>query len=116
MSNYPDELCKCPWNLYLFLPYYILSNSFKNSAAYKYKQRIVCPDFDLFGSHARDLHGMPDPNGTAVVMKFKNILNLEQYFYSVSAYSSDQCERCHVNCWMKQNGSYSTRNPGLACI
>ena len=59
---------------------------------------------------------MPDPNGTAVVMKFKNILNLEQYFYSVSACNSDQCERCHVNCWMKQNGSYSTRNPGLACI
>ena len=27
---------------------------------------------------------MPDPNGTAVVMKFKNILDLEQYLYSVS--------------------------------
>ena len=40
--------------------------------------------FYLFDSHARDLHGMPDPNGTAVVMKFKNILDLEQYLYSVS--------------------------------
>ena len=27
---------------------------------------------------------MPDPNGTAVVMKFKNILDSEQYLYSVS--------------------------------
>ena len=48
MSNYPDELCKCPWNLYLFLPYYILSNSFKNSATYKYKQGIVCPVQHLY--------------------------------------------------------------------
>ena len=31
-----------------------------------------------------DSHGMPDPNGTAVVMKFKSILYLEQYLYSVS--------------------------------
>ena len=27
---------------------------------------------------------MPDPNGTAVLMKFKSILDLEQYLYSVS--------------------------------
>ena len=27
---------------------------------------------------------MPDPNGTAVVMKFANILGLEQYMYSLS--------------------------------
>ena len=27
---------------------------------------------------------LPDPNGTAVVMKFRNILDLEQYLYSVS--------------------------------
>ena len=40
--------------------------------------------FYLCDSHARDLHGMPDPNGTAVVMKFKSILDLEQYLYSVS--------------------------------
>ena len=26
----------------------------------------------------------PDPNGTAVVMKFANILGLEQYLYSLS--------------------------------
>ena len=40
--------------------------------------------FYLFDSHARDSNGMPDPNGTAVVMKFVNILELEQYLYSLS--------------------------------
>ena len=40
--------------------------------------------FYLFDSHARDSSGMPDPNGTAVVMKFVNILELEQYLYCVS--------------------------------
>ena len=40
--------------------------------------------FYLFDSHARDSNGMPDPNGTAVVMKFANILELEQYLYSLS--------------------------------
>jgi hypothetical protein len=40
--------------------------------------------FYLFDSHARDSSGMPDPNGTAVVMKFVNIRDLEQYLYSVS--------------------------------
>ena len=35
-------------------------------------------------SHARDSSGMPDPNGTALVMKFANILELEQYLYSLS--------------------------------
>jgi hypothetical protein len=39
--------------------------------------------FYLFDSHARDSNGMPDPNGT-VVMKFANILELEQYLYSLS--------------------------------
>ena len=32
--------------------------------------------FYLFDSHARDLHCMPDPNGTDVVMRFKKILDL----------------------------------------
>ena len=41
-------------------------------------------NFYLFDSHARDSCGMPDPNGTAVVMKFTNILELEQYWYSLS--------------------------------
>ena len=40
--------------------------------------------FYLFDSHARDSSGMPDPNGTAVVMKFANIVGLEQYLYSLS--------------------------------
>ena len=38
----------------------------------------------LFESHARDFSGMPDPNGTAVVMKFTDILELEQYLYCLS--------------------------------
>ena len=38
----------------------------------------------LFDSHARDFSGMPDPNGTAVVMKFTDILELEQYLYCLS--------------------------------
>ena len=33
--------------------------------------------FYLIDSHARDSNGMPNPNGTAVVMKFANILELE---------------------------------------
>ena len=41
-------------------------------------------EFFLFDFHARDSIGMPDPNGTAVVMKFTNILELEQYLYSLS--------------------------------
>ena len=41
-------------------------------------------EFFLCDSHARDSSGMPDPNGTAVVMKFTNILELEQYLYSLS--------------------------------
>ena len=32
----------------------------------------------VFDSHARNARGMPDSNGTAVVMKFVNICNLEQ--------------------------------------
>ncbi len=41
-------------------------------------------NFYLFDSHARDSCGMPDPNGTAVVMKFANIHELEQHLYSLS--------------------------------
>ena len=40
--------------------------------------------FYLFDSHARDFNGMPDSNGTAVVMKFTNILELEQFLLSLS--------------------------------
>ncbi len=36
-------------------------------------------NFYLFDSHVRDSCGMPDPNGTAVVMKFSNIHELERY-------------------------------------
>ena len=32
----------------------------------------------------QETYGMPDPNGTVVVVKFKSILDLEQYLYSVS--------------------------------
>ena len=40
--------------------------------------------FYFFDSHARDFNGMPDSNGTAVVMKFTNILELEQFLLSLS--------------------------------
>ena len=41
--------------------------------------------FYLFDSHARDVSGMPNPNGTAVIMRFTNILELEQYLYCLSS-------------------------------
>ena len=37
--------------------------------------------FYLFDSHAKDSSGMHDPNGTAVVMKFTNTPELEQYLH-----------------------------------
>ena len=37
--------------------------------------------FYLFDSHARGFSCMPDSNGTAVLMKFTNIPELEQYLY-----------------------------------
>ena len=38
----------------------------------------------LFDSHARNCYGMPDANGTAVVMKCGDITMLEQYLCSLS--------------------------------
>jgi hypothetical protein len=40
--------------------------------------------FYMFDSHSRDSSGMPYPDGTAVVMKFTNIQELEQHLYSLS--------------------------------
>ena len=41
--------------------------------------------FYLFDSHARDSCGMPDPNGTAVVMKFNVVLiELEQHLFCLT--------------------------------
>ena len=40
--------------------------------------------FYSIDSHARGHDGMPDPNGTAVIMKFADILDLEQYLLSLS--------------------------------
>ena len=40
--------------------------------------------FYLIDPHARNCLGMLDPNGTAVVMQFANMLNLEQYLYTLS--------------------------------
>ena len=40
--------------------------------------------FYLFDPHAHNCLGMPDPNGTAVVRQFANILDLEQYLYALS--------------------------------
>ena len=38
----------------------------------------------LFDSHSRNGFGMPDPNGTAVVMEFANVFMLEQHLYSLA--------------------------------
>ena len=38
----------------------------------------------LFDSHSRNVFGMPDPKGTAVVMKFANVFMLEQHLFSLS--------------------------------
>ncbi len=46
--------------------------------------------FYLFESHARDFNGMPDSNGTAVVMKFTNILELSN--------ASQQTVKCAKGC------------------
>ena len=46
--------------------------------------------FYIFDSHDRDLNGMPDPNGTAVVIQFSDVLELEQFLYSLS-------KKLHVN-------------------
>ena len=40
--------------------------------------------FYLFDPHTRNIDGMPDPNGTAVVIKYNDILELEQYLCSLS--------------------------------
>ena len=37
----------------------------------------------LFDSRSRNGFGMPDPNGTAVVMEFANVFMLEQHLYSL---------------------------------
>ena len=37
----------------------------------------------LFDSHSRNGFGMPDPNGTPVVMEFANVFMLEQHLYSL---------------------------------
>ena len=41
--------------------------------------------FYLFDPHARNCNGMPDPNGTAVVMKCDDLIELEQYLCSLSS-------------------------------
>ena len=38
----------------------------------------------VFDSHARDSTGMRNPNGTCVVMKFTDILDLDLYLYFLS--------------------------------
>ena len=74
------------YNIYTALVNTFLNDSYAILILEGYMMALIKQTeyFYLFYSHARDLHGMPDPNGTAVVMKFKNILDLEQYLYSVS--------------------------------
>ena len=40
--------------------------------------------FYAFDSHGGDKHGVPDPNGTAVVMCYENIDDLEYHLLSLS--------------------------------
>ncbi len=40
--------------------------------------------FYLIDSHARNSNGTPDPNGTAVIMRFTNVFELERHLYSLS--------------------------------
>ena len=63
-----------------------LNNSYAILVLEGYMMAIIkqIDSFYLFDSHARDSSGMPDPNGTAVVIKFTNILELEQYVYCLS--------------------------------
>ena len=44
-------------------------------------RHIEC--FYLIDPHGRNVVGMPDPNGTAVVMQFANVLDVEQYLYAL---------------------------------
>ena len=39
----------------------------------------------LFDPHARNISGMPDPNDIAVIIRFTNIIELEQYLYCLSS-------------------------------
>ena len=41
--------------------------------------------FYLFDPHARNANGMPHPNGTAVVVKYDDLSELEHYLYSLSS-------------------------------
>ena len=40
--------------------------------------------FYLFDSHARDANGMPHSNGTAIVLKFETVVELEQHLHLLS--------------------------------
>ena len=40
--------------------------------------------FFMYLTPMPDFNGMPDPNGTAVIMKFTNIVQLEQFLYCLS--------------------------------
>ena len=44
----------------------------------------IDPVFYVFHSHGRDEHGMPNPNGIAVVMSYENIDDLEYHLHSFS--------------------------------
>ena len=40
--------------------------------------------FCLIDPHGRNVVGIPDPNGTVVVMQFANVLDVDQYLYGLS--------------------------------
>ena len=45
----------------------------------------------VFDSHAQNNFGMPDPNGTTVVMKCDDVSQLEQYLCSLSVQLNVEC-------------------------
>ena len=84
-------------------PYYTIHSALLNTYVnYNYRYAIFILEgymmaiikqvnyFYMFDSHARDVNGMTDPNGTAIVIKFSNILDLEKFSYSLS-------KNLHVN-------------------
>ena len=66
-------------------PYFRLNSDLLNAFSDSNMALIKTTDcIFVFDSHARNCYGMPDPNGTAVVMKCADICRLEEYLCSIS--------------------------------
>ena len=53
--------------------------------------RDIDTGYYVFDSHSRNFVGMPDPSGTAIVMKFSNIIELGDYLHSLSHELNSKC-------------------------